>query len=379
MTGTTVAPDLVYRATASVPGKLILMGEHAVVYRRPALVAAAGLRLVARFSGPRPRGGPPGVRLDVPALGLAGEVPWSEIHAYARRTRTLWQTYAERPSTDGFAGVRGSDPAHVVKIALGEAAAFLGEGGGPPIDLAVGTDLPVGAGLGSSAAAAVALVAGYLALRDAPARTGDVERLALEVERRQHGLPSGVDSATVLHGGLLWAEPDPGGGLSFTRFHPRSPLLGRLRVFDTGTPPEATGTVVAAVRARYEAAPRPLEAILDRLAEAAWALRRELTALAGDAGRLREILTAGQRALEELGVVPPPVAELARRVEAAGGAAKISGAGSLTGPGAGSLLVFHHQPEQLDELAALRPLRRLEAPLGAPGLRVASGADGGAS
>lgn len=371
------------RVVASVPGKLILMGEHAVVYRRPALVAAVGLRLEARFAGPRPRrsGGrgesagespsEPTVRLDAPALGPPRELPWPEIVRHARGTRSHWERYAMRPSAAGFAAVRGDDPAHVVMVALGEAAGLLGETGGPPIDLALAGRLPVGSGFGSSAAAAVAVVAGYLALRSAPAGLDDVERLALEVERRQHGLPSGADSATVLHGGLVWAEAAGfDGGLAFSRFAPRSGLLGRLAVYDTGRPPEATGEVVAAVRARLDADPSWGGLLFDRIEQATRALREELLAEREDPIRARELFAACERALEELGVVPEPVRERVRAVEAAGGAAKVSGAGSLAGPAAGSLLVYHPEPERLAEIPALAGLRRHRVTLGADGLRL---------
>ena len=79
-----------------------------------------------------------------------------------------------------------------------------------------------------------------------------------------------------------------------------------------------------------------------------------------------------ERGLEELGVVPAEVRELIRKIEAEGGAAKISGAGSLesTPAGAGCILVFHPEPSTLDGWAFLRSLRRYDVGLGAPGLRL---------
>jgi hypothetical protein len=58
-----------------------------------------------------------------------------------------------------------------------------------------------------------------------------------------------------------------------------------------------------------------------------------------------------------------------RRVEAAGGAAKVSGAGSLAGPGAGSLLVYHADSEAAAAWELLRTFAHLPVHLGAGGFR----------
>jgi mevalonate kinase len=381
---------------ASAPGKLILAGEHAVVHGRPALTAALDLRLAARFEGLAGTAGDGArVRLAVPALGLAAEPTWREIAGDAAAARERWRRWAEAPGGAPFAAVRGEDPAHLVKVALGESASFLGEPGGPPVSLTVTGELPVGAGFGSSAAAAVAIVAGWLAFRGREPDPAAVEAIALEVERRQHGLPSGVDGATVLHGGLRWAERDGDGRLATRPLPAGSPLLRRLAVFHTGAPAEPTGAVVAAVRDRLAADRRGVERIFDRIAEATLALRDLLappsaahpapgrspdgSAAGGDdrlaprpedPAALGEVLSACHRALVELGVVPAPVADLVAAVEAAGGAAKISGAGSLAGPGAGSLLAYHPDPERLAALPALADVARLPVRLGGPGLEV---------
>jgi mevalonate kinase len=259
----------------------------------------------------------------------------------------------------------------VVKIALGETAEAPGlEDLQDGAWLRIESGLPVGSGFGSSAAAAAAVVAAVLAF--ATGKDPDPERiarLALEVERRQHGQPSGVDGATVLQGGVLWARRGAAGALEIERIEPRSDLLRRLRVYDTGTPAEPTGAVVAAVRALREGGPGRHERTLDRMEAATRALRSELESASADPDRSLHLIREHEACLEDLGVVPETIRALVRRVEAEGGAAKISGAGSLAGPGAGSLLVYHPDPGRVARWEFLRPFLFHPVHLGAPGFR----------
>jgi mevalonate kinase len=355
----------------SAPGKLILMGEHAAVYGRPALVAAIDLRLTARLSPLSSRE----VRLDLPGLAHDEVSSWDELRAYAHATRERWERYAGQPAPASFQEVRGKDPAHVVKIALGEAAAALGEAasGLPGACLRIDSGLPIGSGFGSSAATATAVVAAVLAFGQADQHQEidlkHLARLALEVERRQHGLPSGVDGATVLQGGVVWARRLESGDVDIEPVEIRSNLLGCLRVYDTGTPAEPTGAVVAAVRALRERDPQGHERTLDRMEAATRALRTELEQGEGDPDRTLHLIREHEACLEDLAVVPGEVRALVRQVEAEGGAAKISGAGSLSGPGAGSLLVYHPDPERVARWQFLRPFFYHPVHLGAPGFR----------
>ena len=335
-----------------------------MVYGRPALVAAVDRRLTARLA---PLAGAPAdrVRLDLPDLGEIEETSWPAVREYARRVRQRWEDYARQPSPERFRELRGDDPAHVVLVALGEALESLGED--PPMagQLRVDSRLPIGSGFGSSAATATAVIAACLAWRAAPLDPGRIERLALEAERRQHGLPSGVDTATVVRGGLLWARKTDA-GLETETIERRSPLLAHLRVYDTGAPPEPTGAVVAAVRSRRDRDAAGFERLLDRMEAAARGLHEEFTAVPV---RALDLIREHEACLEELGVVPEPVREVVRRVEGEGGAAKISGAGSLSGPGAGSLLVYHPDPDRIAGWRFLEPFPFHPVQLGAPGLR----------
>lgn len=342
------------------------MGEHAVVYGRPALAAAVDLRLTVRVSAAADAA----VHLDLAGIGHTESLAWEAVRAYARAARESWREYDRQPGPERFRAVRGDDPAHVVKIALGEAADFLSEAEPPGVRVAVASELPVGCGFGSSAATAAGVIAGYLAFRGADPGLDELERLTREAERRQHGFPSGIDGATVLRGGLLWARKLASGELERERIDCRSRLLSAIRVYDTGTPAEPTGAVVAAVRSRRAQDPGGHERLLDRIEAAAWGLRAELAREEEDPARVRELIRDCEACLEELGVVPAPVRDLVRRIEAAGGAAKISGAGSLAGPGAGSLLVYHSDAERISGWPFLSPLPAHPVHLGSAGLRL---------
>lgn len=366
---------------ASVPGKLILLGEHAAVYGRAALVAAVGLRLRATVAEARPERPHPGVRFHLPDSGVEASFSWASILRHGRRSRETWERYAAAPGPDTFAALaapeRDLGPVHLLKVALAEAAREAGEEEPEAmgsVELTVTSEIPMGSGFGSSAAAAVAVVMAYLAFRGVDADARRLHRVSLEVERRQHGSPSGVDNATVLHGGILEArrvEADKASGeVAFEEVPVRSPLLAGVRVLGTGTPAEGTGAVVAAVRRLRDREPHRVEAVLDRLAELTARLRAQLVQPEERPHEVVAIVRAAERCLEELGVVPPPVRELVRRIEAEGGAAKISGAGSLAGPGAGNLIVYHPEPDRIERWGFLADLPRYAVTLGVPGARI---------
>ncbi|MEO1370147.1 MAG: hypothetical protein AAFX50_23435, partial [Acidobacteriota bacterium] len=123
--------------------------------------------------------------------------------------------------------------------------------------------------------------------------------------------------------------------------------------------------------------PGAFEAGLDRAADATRQLRGELESPADRQSGALDGITLSVRTvaawLAGLGVVPESVRGAISQVEAAGGAAKISGAGSLRGPGAGSVLIYHPEAATAERLLAEQPgLEPMTLRLGAGGARLDS-------
>lgn len=255
-------------AAARASGKVILLGEHVVVHGQPAIVAGLDR----------------GVRVEI--------VPGCDaVHEDAR-----------------------------VAEALRLAARLLGiapDGLGLKID----GDLPIGMGLGSSAALAVAMLRALATAAGLEPGQDALAAHAHEIERLFHGTPSGVDSTAAAYGGLLWFEAGP------PPRHERLRVPGGLPlVVVLSRTVHATSHTVGSLRERAAASPEVYRPVFAAVGELVRAARHALEA--GERKRLGELMTMNHGLLRACGVSTP---ELDAIVDAALGAgargAKLTGAG----------------------------------------------------
>lgn len=285
---------------ASAPGKAFLIGEYAALEGSPAVVLAVQRRMK--------------VRAEVLRIG-----GWRLLEAAAPERVTSLADLTRAAAEDDLvaAVVRCLNEAHIrlpENLRLTSDRRELLARDGHPL------------GLGSSAAAAVALTAVLLAVTGAP-RTR-VQRLAIEAHRSfQGGVGSGYDVACSMVGGLIVARP--GGDRAHVSVESVQLPPGLAVVLAGARPPLSTPSAVARLR---ESASRT-------------EVRRTLAALADLAERATEaLLKPGEERIiesmrryavteaklgQEIGVtiVTPRTRAVADAIERLGGACKPSGAG----------------------------------------------------
>ena len=293
-------------------GKIILLGEHAVVYGYPALAAALdrGVRVDAV---PTPAGG--ALRVDIPSWNL-------------RIT---------------------ADDDHPLAVALCAIADKL-DIGRPTLTLVGEAQIPAGAGLGASAAFAVAISRALIDFRDRaitaaggatmPATLGEVIAAANASEALIHGKASGVDVALASSGGI---------GV-FRKTSGLRPIKAELRVLigPSGANRATAAMVDRVTQACANNADDPRLAELGSLTD-----HGTNALLGGDQAALGKAMDRAQALLGELGVSTPlldGLCEAARRAGAYG--AKLTGAG-----GGGAVIAIAPREKESGILAAWRAAR----------------------
>jgi hydroxymethylglutaryl-CoA reductase len=289
-------------------GKVILLGEHAVVYGRPAIALPIPLAVEAVV-----RKGGDGVNLVIPRWGLEQKI---------------------RPANgQGLSGIL-----HTLLERLGLA--------NEAMTIEVIPRVPRAMGLGGSAALAVAVIRALdnsfsLALDEAA-----VNALAFECEEVAHGTPSGIDNTIATYGmPLLYQRaPDAGSGPAtgnFQEIHLNEPVP--LVIGITGRE-SLTANTVARVRRAWSTHQPRYDALFDQIAA--------LTRAGADALRdghfreLGELMNLCQGYLNALQLSTPELEELvhlAREHGAVG--AKLTGGG-----GGGSMVALC--PDTQDQVAA---------------------------
>ena len=215
--------DQVQRSSAC--GKVILLGEHAVVYGRPAIALPVPLAVEAHV-----RKGGDGVQLVIPRWGLE-----------------------QRVAPDQRQGVSAT-----LNIIL-EALDVVGQ----PMLIEVMPHLPRAMGLGASAALAVAVIRAIGDAFELGLTDDFVNKVAFKCEKTAHGTPSGIDNTVATYGSSVQYQTD-GKTPRFKEL--RIPQALPLVIGMTGEE-SLTAKTVASVRAAWTEYPERYEAIFDQIAD----------------------------------------------------------------------------------------------------------------
>ncbi|MGE5223145.1 MAG: mevalonate kinase [Omnitrophica WOR_2 bacterium] len=278
--------------TASAPGKIILFGEHAVVYHRPAIAVPVPDVHARAIVNPDPRGSPGKVHIQAPDIQLdqfLSNLP--EDQPIAKAVWTLLK--------------------------------FLNLDQPPACTLRVTSTIPLAAGMGSGAAVSIAILRAFSAFLGHPLADEQVSMLAFEVEKIHHGTPSGIDNTVIAYAMPVFFQRRQNESPLIETFQVKAPF--RLVIGDTGIP-SRTADVVGEVRRAYQSDTHHYESLFDAVGARVLQARQAIES--GDSRLLGHLMDENHELLCQIGVSSSELDRLVKAARSAGAlGAKLSGAG----------------------------------------------------
>ncbi|GAX21628.1 mevalonate kinase [Fistulifera solaris] len=286
-------------------GKLILFGEHFVVYKVPALVGA-----VAAYTDCECE------RLPGPGLVVVDN----------------------RPAVPDYKVTKAEEADAALRLVFDHFGLDLSKEG---FKVTFGGDLCCASGIGASAAQVVSLARALSQTLKRPMSENAINAAGYEGEKGYHGTPSGIDNTAATFGGILKFQRTEGEPI-FERKAIAKPML--IVYASTGIT-SSTTSVVGDVRAKKESDPSWFEALLQKYV--ALVQKAELALNAGDIAEVGLLMNENHKLCQQLTVSCP---ELDRLVDAA----RLAGAtgAKMSGTGRGGLmLALTPTPEIQDAVA----------------------------
>jgi mevalonate kinase len=270
---------------ASAPGKIILFGEHAVVYGRPALaVPVTQVHADVEISD----GSRPGIWIDAPDINIHGEL------------NTFPSDHPIAATIHNF-------------LFLSHVSPF------PNLEIKITSTIPVASGLGSGAAVTVALVRASATHLKHPMTDEEVNAFTYEIEKIHHGTPSGIDNTVVTYAKPIYFIK----GQSMEALRVGQPFT--IVIGDTGFP-ASTKESVEGVRRLWMYDKGRWETVFDKIGEISFTARRALEA--GKSEMLGELMDENHALLQKMMVSSPELDQLVEAAKDAGAiGAKLSGGG----------------------------------------------------
>ena len=174
----------------SAPGKLHLLGEHVVVHGKPAIITAVNKRCFIEII---PRKNPPagGKKIEIVSHNLKKNkiTTEKEIIAKTKDAQAKWETYVKTNDINLLKSIT-SDPLDFPIIVIGETLKYLKKSLSTGIKISIKSDIPIGSGMGSSAALSVSIAGAIYLLFNKNLDKEIINEIAYLSEQKKHGLPS---------------------------------------------------------------------------------------------------------------------------------------------------------------------------------------------
>ncbi|VDN10161.1 unnamed protein product [Dibothriocephalus latus] len=322
----------------SAPGKVILFGEHAVVYGYPAIAASIDLRVRLNVSaGHLTDAGSALYHVSLPDLNappvcLSADCINDVRSSLIKNRNNPQETVLEIVSRQCLVSSDQRLLNSLAVILLADALVHIEcccdscptNKLVRPLNIRVTSELPMGSGLGSSAAFCTVVCACFLHIhgQDPSADSSQLERIAHETEKLMHAMPSGVDTAICARGGII----------CFQRLNPsqRCDTLpaksGPLLLINTRIP-RSTAVVVLDVAAARSADTQKHGHLMKEIASVCTQATDHLCNGRLFCTEFDQLVSRNQDLLEQLGVSHPVIDEIVRRLAEFGVSAKLTGAG----------------------------------------------------
>jgi mevalonate kinase len=278
-------------ANAKAPGKIILAGEQFVVLGAPAVAMAINLYSKAEA---RPNNS------DNIQLGV--DIPLKSISRTALGRRIGNSQEFLRP----------------LRLAAEATLNRIGETR-KGVEVNVACEIPIAAGLGSSASTTVAIISAVARSHGVELTRKEIFKLAFIPEKFLHGKPSGVDQATCIYGGTIeFTRPS---SIKPVRFATDPVLL----LCDSGIHHE-TKTLVGSVLKKSQTQKDNFRTYLTQVREISRGVSKALRV--GDSVDLGFLMSLNHELLRKIGVSHPRLDRLVIAAKRAGAlGAKLTGAG----------------------------------------------------
>jgi mevalonate kinase len=293
--------------SAYAPGKIILFGEHAVVYGRPAIAAPVKDVQARAMVKAEPRLPSGTVQIQAPDIGLQASLDQLEPH-------------------------------HPLAMAVHLTFNALKVKRIPALTLRITSTIPTASGLGSGAAVSVASIRALSAFFGQPMPDEKVCELAFEIEKIHHGTPSGIDNTVIAFGKPVYFVK----GKAPQTFHVARPFT--IVIGDTGIA-SPTAASVGDVRKSWKARRDHYEALFDSAGAITEAARQSIES--GMIETLGPLMDANHGVLQKMGVSCPELDRLATAARRAG-----AWGAKLSGGGRGGNMIALASPQTAEKIAS---------------------------